>query len=79
MANLRVVEVAGPVLHAYSHRMVVRPRSQIAMLALSFLAAWPTAIAQLTTPLPVRAAIANSAPVTVPPEFQSRVETIATR
>ena len=77
MANVCLVEVAGPVLHAYSHRMVVRPRSQIAALALSLLAAWPTAIAQLTTPLPGRAAIANSAPVTIPPGFQSRVETIA--
>lgn len=77
MANLCLVEVAGPAFHAYSHRMVVRPRSQIVVLALSLLAAWPTAIAQRTMPLPGRAAIANSAPVTLPPGFQSRVETIA--
>lgn len=65
MANLCFVEVAGPAFHAYSHRMIVRSRSQIAVLALSLLAAWPTAIAQLTTPLPGHVAIANSEPVTV--------------
>lgn len=57
--------------------MILRDRFQIPVLALSLFVAWPTAIAQLTTPLPGRAANANSAPDTVPPAFRARVETIA--
>ena len=53
-------------------------RFEIALLALSLLAARPTAIAQLsTTPLPKSPASANSAPVVIASEFQARVETIA--
>jgi hypothetical protein len=52
-------------------------RSEIALLAFSLLAARPTAIAQLTAPLPGPATSANSAPVMISSEFQARVETIA--
>jgi hypothetical protein len=72
-----LVDIADPDFHAYSHRMILRARFQIAVLSVSLPVASQTAIAQSIKTIEGRVASPNSSPVRITPAFRTRIKTTA--